>query len=102
MLVGVGKPDKADVHAYREAGATVVASCKKVHGDELTVVFHDADLACMASFAEGMMKSFRDYNYDLYKKKDEDDEDITLSAQSTATKATRRRSLRPLTGPLPS
>ena len=79
MLVGVGKPEKADVHAYREAGATVVASCKKVHGDELTVVFHDADLACMASFAEGMM--LRDYSYDLYKKKDDDDEDITLSAR---------------------
>ena len=28
MLVGLGKTDKADVHAYREAGATVVASCK--------------------------------------------------------------------------
>ena len=40
MLVGLGKTDKADVHAYREAGATVVASCKKVHGGELTIVFH--------------------------------------------------------------
>ena len=65
MLIGLGKEAKADVHTYREAGATVVASCKKVHGDELTVVFHNADLASMASFAEGMM--LRDYSYDLYK-----------------------------------
>ena len=28
MLVGLGKADKADAHAYREAGATVVASFK--------------------------------------------------------------------------
>ncbi|DAC47976.1 MAG TPA: hypothetical protein D7H92_04245, partial [Candidatus Poseidoniales archaeon] len=79
MLVGLGKEAKADVHAYREAGATVVASCKKVHGDELTVVFHGADMDCMTSFAEGMM--LRDYSYDLYKKKDEDDGDTNLSAR---------------------
>ena len=80
MLIGLGKTEKADVHAYREAGATVVASCKKVHGGEFTVVFHDADLASMTSFAEGMM--LRDYSYDLYKKKDDDDDDdINLSAR---------------------
>ena len=79
MLIGLGKEDKADAHAYREAGATVVASCKKVHGDELTVVFHGADMACMTSFAEGMM--LRDYSYDLYKKKDDDHEDTNLSAR---------------------
>ena len=79
MLIGLGKTEKADVHAYREAGATVVASCKKVHGGEFTVVFHNADLAPMTSFAEGMM--LRDYSYDLYKKKDDDDDDINLSAR---------------------
>ncbi len=79
MLIGLGKTEKADVHAYREAGATVVASCKKVHGGEFTVVFHNADLASMTSFAEGMM--LRDYSYDLYKKKDDDDDDINLSAR---------------------
>jgi leucyl aminopeptidase len=79
MLIGLGKTEKADVHAYREAGATVVASCKKVHGGEFTVVFHNADLASMTSFAEGMMLS--DYSYDLYKKKDDDDDDINLSAR---------------------
>ena len=57
----------------------MVASCKKVHGDELTVVFHGADMACMTSFAEGMM--LRDYSYDLYKKKDDDHEDTNLSAR---------------------
>ncbi|MGB2392814.1 MAG: M17 family peptidase N-terminal domain-containing protein, partial [Poseidonia sp.] len=79
MLVGLGKTDKADVHAYREAGATVVASCKKVHGNELTVVFHDADLSSMASFAEGMM--LRDYSYNIYKMKDDDEEETNLSAR---------------------
>ena len=78
MLVGLGKADKADAHAYREAGATVVASFKKVHGSEMTVLFHDADLDCMTSFAEGMM--LRDYSYDLYKKTD-DDEKTALSAR---------------------
>ena len=79
MLVGLGTTEKADAHAYREAGATVVASCKKVHGSEMTVVFHDADLACMTSFAEGMM--LRDYTYDLYKKKEDDDDKTALSAR---------------------
>ncbi|MEC8399644.1 MAG: M17 family peptidase N-terminal domain-containing protein, partial [Candidatus Thermoplasmatota archaeon] len=79
MLIGLGKTDKADAHAYREAGATVVASCKKVHGNDLTVLFHDADLACMTSFAEGMM--LRDYAYDLYKKKDDEEDDTKLSAR---------------------
>ena len=79
MLVGLGKTDKVDAHAYREAGATVVASCKKVHGNELTVVFHDADLASMASFAEGMM--LRDYSYDHYKMRDDEDDDTKLSAR---------------------
>ena len=79
MLVGLGKTEKVDVHAYREAGATVVASCKKVHGNELTVVFHHADLASMASFAEGMM--LRDYAYDHYKMKDDEDDDTKLSAR---------------------
>ena len=77
MLVGLGKEGNVDNHAYREAGASVVASCKKVHGDELTVMFHDADIENMAAFAEGMM--LRDYSYDLYKKKDEDN--INLSAR---------------------
>ena len=79
MLVGLGKTEKVDTRAYREAGATVVASCKKVHGNELTVVFHDADLASMASFAEGMM--LRDYSYDVYKMKDDEEEDPKLSAR---------------------
>ncbi len=79
MLVGLGKTEKADVHAYREAGATVVASCKKVHGSELTVVFYNTDLASMTSFAEGMM--LRDYSYDHYKMKDDDEDEINLSAR---------------------
>ena len=79
MLIGLGKEADADVHTYREAGATVVASLKKVHGDELTVLFHASDIASMSSFAEGMM--LRDYSYDLYKKKDDEDEKNDLSAR---------------------
>ena len=79
MLIGLGKEDKSDNHVYREAGATVVASCKKVHGNELTVMFHGADINNMTAFAEGMM--LRDYRYDLYKKKDDDDEQQNLSAR---------------------
>jgi leucyl aminopeptidase len=79
MLIGLGKANKVDVHGYRDAGATVVASLKKVHGDELTVLFHDADVQSMAAFGEGMM--LRDYRYDLYKKKDEDEEDTNLAAR---------------------
>ena len=90
MLIGLGKTDKADVHAYREAGATVVASCKKVHGGELTVVFHDADLASMTSFAEGMM--LRDYSYDLYKKKTTTMKTSTYQLASTATRVMQRPS----------
>ena len=79
LLIGLGKEDKADIHTYREAGATVVASLKKVHGNELTVLFHGSDLASMASFAEGMM--LRDYSYDLYKMKKDDDDKNDLAAR---------------------
>ena len=86
MLVGLGKAGKADTHAYREAGATVVASCKKVHGNELTVVFHNTDVPCMTSFAEGMM--LRDYSYDLYKKKDEDETNLAARINCSEGDAT--------------
>jgi len=79
ILIGLGKQAKADAHTYREGGATVVASLKKVHGNELTVVFHDADVKNMAAFAEGMM--LRNYSYDDYKQVDEDDEKPALAAR---------------------
>jgi leucyl aminopeptidase len=71
ILVGLGKQEDGDVHAYRKAGAAVVASRKKVHGTDLTVLFTGASVECMGAFAEGMM--LRDYSYDHYKQQDEED-----------------------------
>ena len=85
ILIGLGKQAKADAHAYREAGATVVASLKKVHGNELTVVFHDAGVENMAAFGEGMM--LRNYSYDDYKQVDEDDEKPALAARINCSEA---------------
>ena len=49
MLVGLGKEDDADVHAYRKAGAAVIAGRKKSLGTELTVRFAGApSVDCMA------------------------------------------------------
>ena len=79
LLIGLGKANKADAHVFRDAGATVVASLKKLHGNELTVLFHDADVNNMAAFAEGMM--LRDYSFDQYKQRDEDEEEVNLAAR---------------------
>jgi leucyl aminopeptidase len=77
MLVGLGKEDDADVHAYRKAGAAVIAGRKKSHGTELTVRFAATSVDCMAAFAEGMM--LRDYSFDKYKAEDEDkEEELTV------------------------
>ncbi|MDB2397921.1 hypothetical protein N9V82_01700, partial [Candidatus Poseidoniales archaeon] len=77
MLVGLGKEDDADVHAYRKAGAAVIAGRKKSHGTELTVRFSGSSIDCMAAFAEGMM--LRDYSFDKYKAEDEDkEEELTV------------------------
>ena len=73
MLVGLGKEDDANEHAYRKAGAAVIAARKKTHGTDLTVRFSGASIECMGAFAEGML--LRDYSYDEYKmQKDEDKE----------------------------
>ena len=79
VLVGLGKEADATVHVYRNAGASVVAARKKVHGAEFTVNFSTNDTHAVAAFAEGMM--LRDYAYNEYKSKDEDDEDTDLSAR---------------------
>lgn len=72
MLVGLGKEADADIHAYRKAGATVIANRKKAHGTELTARFSDASIEAMGAFAEGML--LRDYSFDHYKQQDEDEE----------------------------
>ena len=73
MLVGLGKEDDADAHVYRKAGASVVANRKKAHGTDFTARFSGASVDAMGAFAEGML--LRDYTYDHYKLKDEDDEE---------------------------
>ena len=73
MLVGLGKEDDADAHAYRKAGASVVANRKKAHGTDFTARFSGASVDAMGAFAEGML--LRDYTYDHYKLKDEDEEE---------------------------
>jgi leucyl aminopeptidase len=73
MLIGLGKEDDADVHAYRKAGAAVIAQRKKSHGTDLTVRFSGASVECMGAFAEGMM--LRDYSFDRYKAEDEEKEE---------------------------
>jgi leucyl aminopeptidase len=73
MLIGLGKQDDADAHAFRKAGAAVIAQRKKSHGTDLTVRFSGASVDCMAAFAEGMM--LRDYSFDRYKAEDEEKED---------------------------
>ena len=73
ILVGLGKSDDCTVHDYRNAGASVTATIKKSHGTEMTVRFDGAGISHMAAFAEGMM--LRDYSYDEYKKKDEEEEE---------------------------
>ncbi|MEZ8008973.1 MAG: leucyl aminopeptidase [Candidatus Poseidoniaceae archaeon] len=81
MLVGLGKEDDADAHSYRKAGAAVVASRKKVHGTDLTVVFNGTSIEAMGAFTEGML--LRDYSYDHYKQQEEDDKESELDVRIT-------------------
>ena len=81
MLVGLGKEDDADIHAYRKAGAAVVANRKKAHGTDLTVRFSDTSVEAMGSFAEGML--LRDYSYDHYKQQKEKEKEAELDVRIT-------------------
>ncbi|MBO58571.1 MAG: hypothetical protein CMA77_06210, partial [Euryarchaeota archaeon] len=74
LLVGMGKSEDLDENNARDAGAKMVASFSKTHGKNLTVRFTSGWKANqMVAFAEGMM--LRDYKFDKYLSKDEDDED---------------------------
>ena len=79
MMVGLGKEEDADIHAYRKAGAAVVANRKKAHGTDFTVRFSGASVEAMGAFVEGMM--LRDYSYDHYKLKDDDEEEKELTVR---------------------
>ena len=81
MLVGLGKEDDVDIHAYRKAGAAVIASRKKAHGTDLTVRFSGTPVESMGAFIEGML--LRDYSYDHYKMQDEDDKEAEIDVRIT-------------------
>ena len=85
ILVGLGKADDCTSHDFRKAGAAVTAGMKKSHGSDLTVRFDNAGVANMGAFAEGMM--LRDYSYDNYKQKDDDEEKTEVSVRITCSEA---------------
>ena len=76
ILLGMGKSEDLKENSTRDAGANIVASLGKTHGKNLTVRFTSGWKANqMVAFAEGMM--LRDYKFDKYMSKDEDDDDDT-------------------------
>ncbi len=81
ILIGLGKKDDADNQAMREAGAKVISSRTKMHGTILSVRLNDMEDSLMASFVEGMI--LRDYSYDHYKTKEEDEEEAELEVLVT-------------------
>ena len=72
LLIGLGKSDDATLQSMRESGAKVTASLSKIHGKTITVKFSGLEGDHMGAFLEGMI--LRDYAYDKYKSKDEDDD----------------------------
>ena len=81
MLVGLGKEEDINAHAYRKAGASVIANRKKAHGTDFTARFSGISVELMGAFAEGML--LRDYSYDHYKQKDDDDEEKEITVRIT-------------------
>jgi len=73
LLVGLGKEADATLQSMREAGAKVTSSLTKIHGKTLTVKFSGIKIDHMGAFVEGMI--LRDYSYDEYKSKKDDDDD---------------------------
>lgn len=83
ILAGLGKSSDVSVHDFRKSGAAVFASIKKVHGNDFTVRFTESGVAHMAAFAEGMM--LRNYSYDEYKMKDEEETDAEKQIRLTCS-----------------
>ena len=83
VLVGMGE-DPSD-KACRDEGAKTLGALSKDHGTDLTVRFTTGwNTAKMALFAEGMI--LRDYAFDKYQQKEEDEnqDDWTLVCQATS------------------
>ncbi|MEC8735422.1 MAG: M17 family peptidase N-terminal domain-containing protein, partial [Candidatus Thermoplasmatota archaeon] len=70
LLLGLGKEDKADSSTFRNAGAKLVAS-KKYLGNKFTVRLPSNSNHDVLAFIEGCY--LRDYKYDAYLSKDDDD-----------------------------
>ena len=71
VLVGLGKKKAVTEQSIREAGASLVSSHNKRNGTEYTVNLHGYTTEHILNFAEGAM--LRDYSYDEYKSKKDDD-----------------------------
>ena len=72
ILLGLGGKDELTLKKSRDAGAKCLASLSKNHGTEIVVRFTSGwNLENMVSFTEGMI--LRDYVFDKYQKKDEDE-----------------------------
>jgi len=71
VLIGLGKKSSKNQQGMREAGALLVSSHNKRNGSDYTVNLHGFTADDALNFAEGAM--LRDYSYDLYKSKKDDD-----------------------------
>jgi leucyl aminopeptidase len=73
IFVGVGKQSKLNHKGARDAGAKCLASLSKDYGTNIVVRFTSGwKVDQMAAFTEGMI--LRDYAFDKYQNKDEDDD----------------------------
>ncbi|MED5272203.1 MAG: M17 family peptidase N-terminal domain-containing protein, partial [Candidatus Thermoplasmatota archaeon] len=74
ILVGLGKKDNITTKIARDTGAKTLAKLSKTHGKDFTIRFSSEwKLNMMAAFVEGMI--LRDYKYDKYISKKDDDND---------------------------
>jgi len=81
MLWGLGKASERTVDSCRSSGAKFFAGLKKRHGKTLTVRPSGWSGDELAAFVEGMI--LRDYKYDQYKSKADDDEEDDSPIQVT-------------------
>ena len=74
VLVGMGARDSGSDKAYRDSGAKLITALSKRDGTSVTVRFTTGwTTARMGVFAEGML--LRDYAFEKYQQKDEDDDE---------------------------
>ena len=85
LLLGLGKEDKADSSTFRNAGAKLVAS-KKYLGNKFTVRLPSNSNHDVLAFIEGCY--LRDYKYDAYLSKDDEDSDDDIEVMIYAGEKT--------------